>query len=617
MTVTTPRNRRSAVESTENGDPGQVDQFEQLFTDILYGRAKYPWPMSTASRRLAKWKRNNPETANRIKEAWMVDQGIAPVVGETSFDMPKPRGYPSVAGNGRSSGYARTMTMPPEYLMASNYAAGWNPNSVGAPAPMIGPPIGRSLLDGKDVGFDALSWLQQGLLSTPSAFIMSVPGLGKSTLVRDILLGHIAQGHVPIIPNDQKDEYSPLVEAVGGQVIRLGHGLGHLNPLDPGAMGSIIPVLEEALATGKGDTARIPAQINRAKKEVAAAQRRMVETIVAVGRQARMSDFESSAVAVALEEIYADDAAWTTPPTIDVLIDHLAGGSDRLFQITVSGNAEEYRQAMRPLLRSLYALMNGVTGEIFSGQTTTPIDVDSRAVVIDVSSIDDNDATVKSAVMMACWSSAMGAVTAAQLLAKVGLREQKLYAVTLDELWGTLGGAPDLTRHVDALLRLLRTLGMAVYLITHGSKDLETLPTVEDRNRAMGFIDRAGAVICGGLPAEELELLSGKLPFTTRERDEIVSWSEGVPLPRVRDSQPPTPPGRGCFMVKSSKSNSPGVALATVVVPLEDAMNLHDTNAKFREQWEKIEAKSAGLSASWSPDNAVVSQTESDGGELS
>lgn len=594
MTTTTTTETRSAGRHRDaNAGHDNVDQFEKLFTDILHGEKKHPFPGSTASRRLAKWRRKNPETVSRIKEIWMIDQGIAPVVGESSFDSPGPKGYPSVAGNGRSSGYARTMTEPAEYLMATNYAAGWNPNSVGSPAPMIGAPIGRSLLDGKDVGFDAFAWLQQGLLSTPSAFIMSVPGLGKSTLVRDILLGHIAQGHVPIIPNDQKNEYSPLVEAVGGQVIRLGHGLGHMNPLDPGAMGSIIPVLEMALAEGAGDVDKIPNQIKRAKKEVAAAQRRMVETIVAVGRQARMSDYESSAVAVALEEIYADGTAWTTPPTIDVLIERLETGSPRLRQITVSATDEEYRLTMRPLLRSLYALMNGVTGEIFSGQTTTAIDVDARAVVIDVSAIDDNDATVKSAVMMACWSSAMGAVTAAQLLAEVALREQKLYAVTLDELWGTLGGAPDLTRHVDALLRLLRTLGMAVYLITHGSKDLETLPTVEDRNRAMGFIDRAGAVICGGLPAEELDLLSGKLPFSSREKAEIVSWSEGVPLPRVRDSQEPTPPGRGCFMIKSSKSNSPGVPIATVVVPLEYKLRLHDTNAKFREQWEKIDNKSS------------------------
>ncbi|MGP9725369.1 ATP/GTP-binding protein [Corynebacterium sp. AOP40-9SA-29] len=589
MTITMSREPRV----TDDGDVTDDEFYAEFYADLLHGRRKHPLPLSPTARRLARWQKNNPDTVSRIKERWLVDQGIAPVVGEASFEAPGAKGYPSVAGNGRSSGLARTMAEPAEYLMATNYAAGWNPNSTGSPAPMIGPPIGRSLLDGKDVGFDALSWLGQGLLSTPSAFIMSVPGLGKSTLIRDTLLGHIAQGHVPIIPNDQKNEYSALVEAVGGQVIRLGHGLGTLNPLDPGAMGRIIPELEQALATGTGNPAKITATIRRAKKEVAAAQRRMVETIVSVGRQARMDDFESAAVAAALSELYEDEAAWVTPPELTDLINHLETGSDLLRKITVSADAEEYRQTMRPLLRSLYALMNGVTGEIFTGQTSDPIDVDHPAVVIDVSAIDDNDSTVKSAVMMACWSSAMGAVTAAQFLADVGLRRQKLYAVTLDELWGTLGGAPDLTRHVDALLRLLRTLGMAVYLITHGSKDLETLPTIEDRNRAMGFIDRAGAVICGGLPAEELELLSGKLPFSEREKDEIVSWSEGVPLPRVRDSQPAIPPGRGCFMIKSSKSNSPGVPIVTVVVSLEKTLKLHDTNSRFQEQWEEQRMRSA------------------------
>src|SRR5699024_11888575 len=107
---------------------------------------------------------------------------------------------------------------------------------------------------------------------------------------------------------------------------------------------------------------------------------------------------------------------------------------------------------------------------------------------------------------------------------------------------------PRLTKHVDGRMRLRRTMGRAVYLVTHGSKDLETLPTEADRNRAMGFIDRAGAVICGGLPADELRLLGGKLPFTEREIAEITSWSKGVPPGRVQGPRAPGPPGRGRLM---------------------------------------------------------------------
>ena len=581
-------------------DETTVD-YAALTEAILDGRAKRPFFMSKLDRGLEKWRSANKDEYERIKTQSMARRGVAPVVGEDAWAGAGARGFrPSSLGGGLGSGLVRIVTAPREFMMATNWASGWNPNSVGSPSPMIGPPIGRNLLDGKDLGFDCINWLQQGLLSTPSAFIMSVPGLGKSSLVRQVLVGHMAQNHAVIVPNDLKGEHVAVVAAHGGQVITIGHGLDQINPLDAGALGSIVPKLQAAIDEVDGDDQKarqrvleLDKHLRRAKKEVAAAQRRMVETLVAIARQGRMADYESSIVAVALDELYTrpdpetGESRWVRPPLIDHLIDQIAAGSDELRKVTVTSETA-YDGAVQGLLRSLYALQRGVTGEIFSGQTTTKIDVDAPGVVIDVSSLDDNDETVKSAVMMSCWSSAAGAVTASKILADAGLRKKRIFAYTLDELWGTLAGAPDLTKHVDGLMRLLRTIGAAVYLITHGSKDLETLPTEADRNRAMGFIDRAGAVICGGLPADELDLLRGKLPFTRREIAEITAWSKGVAPKRVRDAGAPVPPGRGCFMIKASKSSSPGIPFRTYISPLEDEHDLHDTNVAFREEWERI-----------------------------
>lgn len=581
--------------------------YGELFREILDGQEKYPLPWTRRGRALGRWQKANPDEVGQIKHQSLARHGVAPVVGEDAWPRAGARGFRAPFAAGIGSGLVRSVTAPNEFMMATNYAAGWNPNSVGSPSPMIGPPIGRNLLDGKDLGFDCLSWLEQNLLSTPSAFLMSVPGLGKSSLVRQILLGHSAQGHVPIIPNDLKGEYVPLALAVDGQVIRIGHGLDRINPLDAGALGSVVPVLQEAIATHTGDTdadrerlRMLEQQLHRAKKEVAAGQRRMIETLVSLARQGRMADYESAAVAVALDDLYAEDgpdgrSRWVHPPELTDLITMLQAGSRQLHQVTVSASDEEYHATVRPLLRSLYAMQHGVTGEIFSGQTTTPIDVNSAAVVIDVSALDDNDETVKAAVIMACWSAAAGAVTASKILADAGLRKRKLFAYTLDELWGTLAAAPGLTKHVDGLMRLLRTMGCAVYLVTHGSKDLETLPTEADRNRAMGFIDRAGAVICGGLPADELRLLGGKLPFTAREIAEITSWSQGASPDRERSADAPVPPGRGCFMIKASKSTAPGIPFRTDISPLETKWRLHDTNAAFEDEWKRKSARAGGL----------------------
>ena len=79
------------------------------------------------------------------------------MVGEDAWPRAGARGFRAPFAAGIGSGLVRSVTAPNEFMMATNYAAGWNPNSVGSPSPMIGPPIGRNLLDGKDLGFDCLS----------------------------------------------------------------------------------------------------------------------------------------------------------------------------------------------------------------------------------------------------------------------------------------------------------------------------------------------------------------------------------------------------------------------------------------------------------------------------
>lgn len=574
--------------SRKEPHPKKVD-LEEIYREIVEGYRPPLVAMGRLNRAVQRWQRTNPETALHIRHKAAIRRGVPPVVFEDELGPVTRKGWRPSRKIGRTLGFFRSVTPPREYLMASNFAAGWNPNVVGSPAPMIGPPVGRSMNDGRDIGFDVFSWHQQGLISTPSAFVFSTPGKGKSTSMRVFLEGHIIQGHGVIIPSDSKNEYSKMTEMFGGQVIRIGHGLGHLNPLDPGALGSIIPELKAAMTEENKDM--MSSFILRAQKETHAAQRRMIETLVGIGRKSQLQDFESAAIATALEDLYADDQAWVTPPTISDLIDRLESGSDALSRTVVVSDATEYRQLISPLLRSLYALLNGVTGEIFAGQTTTPINVDSPVICIDMSVFDDGDTDVKAAVIMSCWSAALGAVTAAKLLADAGLREQKVFVLSLDELWAVLAAAPAMTLHVDAMLRLLRTLGINVYLITHGSKDLEALPTEEDRNRAMGFIDRAGVVLCGGVPASELDLLASRLPFNQAERAEIVGWNESGALQRERGKKRRLAPGVGRFMLKASKSSAAGIPFMTVLSPTEVENGIHNTDEAFKHAWAKVEQK--------------------------
>lgn len=580
-TTRTGAHRSARRESTAVSNADNLD-LEMLHDQIVGGEREAPPALSRLGRRYRKWKKEHDRQAQRIARMRRLAGGVDPVVYEDPVGAARDRGF-----TGRGSGYSRVVSGPREWQTTTNLAAGFNPNVVGAPSPVIGTPLGRHLLTGADVACDALSWFREGIIANPSAFILSLPGLGKSTLIRKMLMGHVAQGHVPIIAGDIKGEYVGFTQQVGGQVITLGHGQGTLNPLDAGALGAVIPVLERNRE--KLEREGNLEVIERAKEQVHGRQVTMVTALVSLGRKAAVADWESMLISVALRELYATDRfTWADPPVLQDLIDQLEKGSDELRSKGRSRSDEQWDSRIDDLVLSLNALMDGAVGKIFAGKTSTPLDLDATAVCIDVSAIDRGDKAVKAAVMVACWSSAFGSIEAAHLLADVGLARQRYFAATLDELWQILSAAPGLVTRIDELTRLNRTDGTALYLVTHGSKDMEALPTEEDRKTAMGFIERSGMVITGGLPVDELDRLTGKLSFSSAEAEMITSWSKGAPTKRSRTRGARTvPPGRGHFMIKPSKDGQPGIPLRTVLFPSEIKYRLHDTNIRFDEFFDE------------------------------
>ncbi|MCQ9337191.1 ATP/GTP-binding protein [Corynebacterium phoceense] len=544
-----------------------------LHRQILDGEQEAPARFSRIGRAYARWLKNSEKQANMLERQRRRAGGVVPVRKENPFGAIKPRGF-----TGRNSGYAAVQSGPPEWQTTTNLGCGFNPNVVGAAAPVVGTPLGRHVTTGAEVACDPLAWFREGIIANPSCFVLSLPGLGKSTLIRKMLMGGVASGHIPIMAGDIKAEYVGFTQQVGGQVIKIGHGYGHLNPLDVGALGRVIPLLEQ-----HSDEPGVADVIQKAKEQVHGRQVTMVSTLVSLGRGGPIRDYESMLIAAALREIYDSESIdWLNPPILQDLIARLEQGSETLHSLGRARTTEQWNARIDALVLSLNSLLDGQTGRIFAGQTTTPIEVNSPAVCIDVSAVDRGDSAMKAAVMMACWSSAFGAIEAAHMLADAGLGPQRYFSVTLDEMWQVLSSAPGMVGQIDALTRLNRTDATALQMITHTFKDLEALPTEEDRKTAMGFIERAGMVICGGLPASELDILSHQLEFSPAEAQMIISWSKGAPPKRARTrGSRATPPGRGRFMIKPSKDGSPGIPVKTELFKSEIEHRLHDTNARF------------------------------------
>ncbi|OBF82357.1 hypothetical protein A9X06_19415, partial [Mycobacterium sp. 852002-51759_SCH5129042] len=457
---------------------------------------------------------------------------ISAAAGE-QFDRPTltltTNGYAGHNG-GRMSAIAR----PPEWRATTAQIAGLWPWTVGAGAPLIGTPLGPHLRTGAPVCFDPMNWFTRGgFLTAPSLFVLGLNGFGKSTLVRRIVLGGIAQGVTPLILADVKPDYRPLVELAGGQIIDIGYGHGCLNPLDNGVMGRVLTALTRA---GLHERARSITQ------ELQARQIALVAGLIELVRGHPVADYEEALIATALRQLYTPEPqggrgfAIGRPPILTDLLEVIVTGSEELRLDAAADTEDAYRATIVPLRQSLRRLTNGPFGEVFNGPTSTAIDFDSVAVCIDVSHIPTGDRKLKAAAMLACWAAGFSAIEALNTLTDAGLADQRYFQVVMDELWQVLALGDFMIERVDELTRLQRGLATALIMISHTIKDLQALSSAAAVNRALGFLERARAKVFGALPADEVERLDSIVPFTASEKAMVTSWSApqaltGEPLP--------------------------------------------------------------------------------------
>jgi hypothetical protein len=430
---------------------------------------------------------------------------------------------------------------------------------------MIGVPIGRNLLTGATLCCDPISWFQRAhLISNPSLFMLGRPGLGKSTLLRRMELGLTGYGVLPLILGDLKPDYVDLIRASGGQVIELGRGRGQLNVLDPGEVSAAADRL-----TGSARAALIADARGR--------RHTMVATLVTLVRAAPPTDHEELILDRAIGVL---DERHGGVPVLADLIKVLVDGPDDVRQVTFDrGDVDRYRDATDPLIKSLTSMLGqGRLGEVFGAQTTTPMRRD-RPVVFDISSIDEADVTLQRAALLACWSTGFGSINVAHALADAGLEPQRLYFVILDELWRALRGGRGMVDRVDALTRLNRQHGVGQAMISHTMADLDALPDEDDRMKARGFVERAGMVICGGLPESEMPELSRVVGLSRAEQDMLVSWVDPPAWDDAAGAES-DPPGRGNFLVKVG--GRPGIPVHVALTTVEEGLN--DTNKRWHEQ---------------------------------
>jgi len=478
------------------------------------------------------------------------------------------RGY-----RGPGGGRGAVVPATPEWRATTVQVAGLWPFAVGASAPTVGTPVGAHYITGAPVHFDPMSWFLRGFITAPIAFVLALNGFGKSSLIRRIVTGAVAAGETVLCMGDTKPDYRDLVVALGGQIVDVGYGHGTINPLDVGALGAVVEHLTD------------DDQRRQVTARVEAGQVNIVAGLIELVRGSRVADYEEVLLAAGLRELYspAGGFSYQRPPLLSDLLEVISGGSDQLRRFAEEDDAATYRSSTKTLRRSLRALVEGPFGAIFNGPTTTVLDLASPAVCVDVSRIPEGDTKLLAAVLMVCWSEGFGAVAAAHALADAGLGPARTFEVVMDEIWRVLGVGEFMVDRVDALTRLNRTLGTGLIMCSHTIKDLAAFDSPAAQAKALGFFERARAKLIGPVGPEEIHRIRNAVGITDTEKLLVTSWA--APRPPSDDDLDPsrreTPPGTGCFLLKTGEANEPGIPFRMVFTPTERGADIHNTNRRF------------------------------------
>lgn len=482
-----------------------------------------------------------------------------------SHRKPKPLRPASRGWSGPGGGADTYIHSPAEFRGTTVQVCGLWPWIAGSGTPMVGVPFGRHIVSGATLCCDPISWFQRAkLIANPSVFFLGKPGLGKSTGARRMATGLAGFGVMPLVLGDLKPDYVDMVTALGGQVISLGRGRGHLNILDPGEAKYAAQRL-----TGKARAAVLADAHGR--------RLTMVLALLTILRSSPPSDREENILDRALRIL--DDRLEHTP-TLPDLLDLIREAPEELRVVALDrGDISKYKDITENLEASLIGLTSGGRlGETFSHQTTNPMRRD-RPVVFDISGIDDAEMDLQAATLLACWSAGFGTVNVANALADAGLEPRRHYFVIMDELWRALRAGRGMVDRVDALTRLNRQRGVGMAMISHTMSDLLSLSSDEDRMKARGFVERSGMVVCGGLPQAEMPMLTSAVPMSNAEQEMLVGWQD-PPAWDPQTGQDADPPGLGKFLVKVG--GRPGIPVQLELTEAELAVN--DTNKLWHEQ---------------------------------
>jgi len=394
---------------------------------------------------------------------------------------------------GRTGGLRRLVggAVHPEHEDSTRHARALYPAQAGSSFPARGVAVGRDVISGEVASLDPWQWYAEGVMTSPSMFVMGEVGKGKSAFTKAILLRQSGVFGRSVFILDPKGEYAPLADALGLPSVRLEPGgATRLNPLEP--------------APGEG------------ARDLAARRAGVAGALAAIGLRRDLSPGEEAALFEAAARL-GENA---------VLGDLVAALLDPSEDLAAALAISKRRLAgdVRGVALALRNLSAGRLSGMLDGASTVRL-ADARGLHLDLSPC-YADRSILSPVMAAslAWLTPRLAGPGAKFL-------------LVDEAWAVLNDHPELASWLGATVKLARSLGVAAIFVAHRVSDLAAAgeATSVAARRAEGLLsDTQMRVVFGQAPGE-LPTLATALGLDADELEIVRHLPRGRCLVVVND----------------------------------------------------------------------------------
>ncbi|WP_216853238.1 ATP-binding protein [Phytoactinopolyspora halotolerans] len=364
--------------------------------------------------------------------------------------------------------------------------------------------IGQDLLSGGAFCFDPWELYRRRAITNPNVLLAGVIGQGKSTLAKALAWRSLPFGRKVYIPADVKGEWTPVVDAADGTVIRLGPGLPtRLNPLDEGIRPTSL------------DKAEWRTLVQTRRRQLMGA---ICETVLGDA----LAPVEHTALTTALTVAERS----TATPTLPYVVQHLLAPSPLATDLSAD-EVDVLRDDGRRVGHALQRMINGDLAGLFDGPSTTRFDPDAAMVSLDMSAFGEDNENLP--VIMTCASSWMeGALqdpTAGQRW------------IIYDEAW-RLMAVTALLRRMQAQWKLSRAWGLANMAVIHRLSDLDAIGDAGSEARALaaGLLADCSTRIMYRQETDQLAQSTELLGLTSTQAELLPELNTGEGLWRVGTS---------------------------------------------------------------------------------